>query len=237
MISRQDNLGSILDSFLRYAVESADADKGILMLERECKLWIEETIVDGVRTTLAGSQISMEKSSGFSKAIVRYVFRTLEKALWNVSDILSVFMADTYAPKSGAKAIVCLPILFRGIPAGVLYLENNRDESAFTGVRMGQLELLSEQLVTVKKLQAYLEGTADEEIRSDRTLAEPLTSRETQVLRLIASGMSNKEIADTLALTVNTVKGYVKNIYGKMGVNRRVQVAAKAKDMDIMKIG
>lgn len=236
MMSRQEEPSDIFGKFLNVAIESAHADKGILMLEREGKLWIEETIVDGVQIPLAGGPISMEKSSGFSKAIVRYVFRTLEKASWNLSDISSVFMADAYAQKSGVKAIVCLPILFRGIPAGVLYLENNRDEGAFASVQMGQLELLSEQLVTVKKLQAYLEGNANMATRIGGTLTEPLTGREAQVLRLIASGMSNKEIADTLQLTVNTVKGYIKNIYGKMGVNRRVQVAAKAKGMDIKKI-
>jgi len=51
-----------------------------------------------------------------------------------------------------------------------------------------------------------------------------LTERETEVFNLIAEGMSNKEIADCLNITINTVKHYIKNIYVKLGVNRRVQV-------------
>jgi DNA-binding NarL/FixJ family response regulator len=48
-----------------------------------------------------------------------------------------------------------------------------------------------------------------------------LTPREIDVLRLIASGNANKEIAGKLSLTEETVKGHVKNILGKLGVNDR----------------
>ncbi|HHV99185.1 MAG TPA: response regulator transcription factor [Clostridiaceae bacterium] len=65
-------------------------------------------------------------------------------------------------------------------------------------------------------------------------LIDPLTERETEVLNLIAEGMSNKEIADCLNITVNTVKGYIKNIYEKLGVSRRVQVVARAREMKIL---
>jgi len=48
-----------------------------------------------------------------------------------------------------------------------------------------------------------------------------LTPREIDVLRLIAVGKANKEIAAHLSLTEDTVKGYVKNILAKLGVNDR----------------
>jgi DNA-binding NarL/FixJ family response regulator len=48
-----------------------------------------------------------------------------------------------------------------------------------------------------------------------------LTSREIDVLRLIAEGNANKEIAGKLSLTEETVKGYVKNILAKLSVNDR----------------
>ena len=231
MISRQEEPRGILGSFLSYAVESADADKGILMLEREGKLWIEETIADGARSETADKPIFMEKSGGFSKAIVRYVFRTLEKVVWSFSDISSAFMTDPYTSKKGVKAIACLPVLFRGIPAGVLYLENNHNERAFTDERIYKLELLSEQLVTIKKLLNHLEG--EQEAQPAR-LTEPLTGREMDVLRLIATGLSSKEIADRLGLSTNTVKGYTKSLYGKLGASRRVQVAARAHALGLL---
>ena len=55
-----------------------------------------------------------------------------------------------------------------------------------------------------------------------------LTTRERQVLDLIAAGGSNAAIARTLGLTEATVKGYVSAVFGKLGVRNRVQAAVAA---------
>jgi DNA-binding NarL/FixJ family response regulator len=52
-----------------------------------------------------------------------------------------------------------------------------------------------------------------------------LTKQEAKVLRLIASGLENKRIADTLCVSHNTVKTHMRNIYSKLGVNGRTQAA------------
>lgn len=57
---------------------------------------------------------------------------------------------------------------------------------------------------------------------------EELTSRETDILKLIASGRSNKEIANDLSLTEGTVKGYVSNVLAKLNVQDRTQAALMA---------
>ena len=57
----------------------------------------------------------------------------------------------------------------------------------------------------------------------DETLIEPLTDREMDVLRLMAEGLKYQEIADQLYITLNTVRFYVKEIYGKLCVNNRTQ--------------
>jgi LuxR family maltose regulon positive regulatory protein len=65
-------------------------------------------------------------------------------------------------------------------------------------------------------------------------LVEPLTRRELEVLRLIADGLKNPEIADHLVISVATVKRHVTNIYGKLGVSRRVQAIARAQDLGLL---
>jgi DNA-binding NarL/FixJ family response regulator len=55
-----------------------------------------------------------------------------------------------------------------------------------------------------------------------------LTEREIGILRLIAEGRSNKEIAAALYLTEGTIKGYVSNIFDKLGVEDRTQAALYA---------
>jgi len=66
------------------------------------------------------------------------------------------------------------------------------------------------------------------------TLLEPLTAREIEVLRLLAQGLSNPEIANHLFLSVGTVKTHIKHIYGKLGVDDRVKAAARARELGLI---
>ncbi len=56
----------------------------------------------------------------------------------------------------------------------------------------------------------------------------PLTPRETQTLRLVAMGLSNKEIADAMSISVETVKEHVQNMLRKIALNDRTQAAVWA---------
>jgi len=78
---------------------------------------------------------------------------------------------------------------------------------------------------------------ANEEKVSDRKdggLLEPLTDRETEILQLISRGLSNKDIAQKLFLSVSTVKWYTSNIYGKLSVANRTEAVARARSLDIL---
>ncbi len=57
---------------------------------------------------------------------------------------------------------------------------------------------------------------------------ERLTTRELEVLELLASGHSNAEIANTLVVSTNTVKSHLKSIFGKLGVVSRTQAVVRA---------
>ena len=61
-----------------------------------------------------------------------------------------------------------------------------------------------------------------------------LSPRESEVLQLIVAGRTNKEIADALFLSENTVKTHVNSLYTKLGVNRRTQAVAKAREMGLL---
>lgn len=65
-------------------------------------------------------------------------------------------------------------------------------------------------------------------------LVEPLTERELEILNLIAAGLSNKAIAETLFITVGTVKRHTTNIYGKLGVNSRTRATVKARGLNLI---
>jgi LuxR family maltose regulon positive regulatory protein len=65
-------------------------------------------------------------------------------------------------------------------------------------------------------------------------LVEPLSERELEVLRLVAAGLSNREIAEELYLSINTVKAHTKNIYSKLNVRGRMQAADRARELDLL---
>jgi len=62
-----------------------------------------------------------------------------------------------------------------------------------------------------------------------QVLIERLSERELEILRLIAIGKSNQEIAESLVIAVSTVKSHINNLYGKLGTNRRTEAVAIAR--------
>jgi LuxR family maltose regulon positive regulatory protein len=69
---------------------------------------------------------------------------------------------------------------------------------------------------------------------NDGTTLEPLSERELYILRLIAAGRSNQEIAETLVIAVSTVKSHINNLYGKLGTNRRTEAIAIARQQGLL---
>jgi LuxR family maltose regulon positive regulatory protein len=65
-------------------------------------------------------------------------------------------------------------------------------------------------------------------------LIESLSERELEILQLIEDGLSNQQIAETLFLTVGTVKWHINNMYGKLGVRRRTQAVALARELNLL---
>jgi LuxR family maltose regulon positive regulatory protein len=65
-------------------------------------------------------------------------------------------------------------------------------------------------------------------------LIEPLSERELEVLRRVAAGYSNQEIAQELVLAVSTVKKHISNIYGKLGAGSRTQAVARARELGFL---
>jgi LuxR family maltose regulon positive regulatory protein len=83
-------------------------------------------------------------------------------------------------------------------------------------------------------LQVASSTTAGARIAPTQALVEPLTERELQILRLIAAGRSNPEIAEILYLSLNTVKWHAKNLYGKLSVGSRIEAVARAQELELL---
>jgi DNA-binding CsgD family transcriptional regulator len=66
------------------------------------------------------------------------------------------------------------------------------------------------------------------------TLPEPLSEREREVLRALAHGATNRELAVALHISAGTVRWHLSNIYGKLGVQRRTQAVARGRALGLL---
>ncbi len=128
------------------------------------------------------------------------------------------------------------------------------DELVFDGLRAGAVGYLLKDVSSDKLVEAIRAAARGESFlqpsiaakvlaefnRLERSaappppppaLAEPLSERELEILRLLAAGDSNKEIAAALYITEGTVKNHVTNILGKLDARDRTQAALRAREL------
>jgi DNA-binding NarL/FixJ family response regulator len=127
----------------------------------------------------------------------------------------------------------------------VMLTSSEEDKHLYEAVQLGASGYLLKSL-DASELFDMLSGVVQGEAAMTRSMAarllkdvarrsadpdlgeEPLTERELAVLRLVAQGASNPEIAEALFITVNTVKSHIKSILAKLHLENRTQVAAYA---------
>jgi DNA-binding NarL/FixJ family response regulator len=131
--------------------------------------------------------------------------------------------------------------IFPAIKAGALsyLLKNVRPEELTDAVRAAaEGKAMLHSPVATRVVQEMRENLVSEEPtirkKAQQPLAEPLSERETEVLDLIASGLTNREIADRLFIAVGTVKRHINNIYGKLEVHHRAEAIARARKLGLL---
>ncbi len=85
----------------------------------------------------------------------------------------------------------------------------------------------------IKHLSGEADRQAQKPVPPPEALAESLTSRELEVLRLLALGKTNRELADELVISLSTVKRHVERIISKLKVSDRTQAAVKAVELGL----
>ena len=72
------------------------------------------------------------------------------------------------------------------------------------------------------------------ENKKGEVLVEPLTRREREILALLAQGYTAQEIAQRLTLALSSVKWYVQQVYGKLGVNNKQRAILRAGELGLL---
>ncbi len=140
-----------------------------------------------------------------------------------VSPQTSVIILTTYAnPAYLARAI-------SGGAAGYLSKETDPDQivRAVRAAAAGD-DLIDRTLLLAALSHATMEATPAQDLDGSDVVIEPLSERESDVLRLMVQGFSNSVIADTLTISLPTVKTHVQHILQKFHVSDRTQAALLA---------
>ena len=233
-IYQQSEAEKLAKTFLVSVMENICANIGFLVIEKNGELFIEAEKDSRVGTEVIVKSTPLDQCDRIPRSIVQYVANTFEPVVINNGQQAGIFEKDPYIESSGAKSVACIPLRFWNIPVGVLYLENSFLEGVFTEERVELLKLLSNQTVFAKVIKKLLERDNSESMDEKCPAGTvSLTGREVEILKLISKGLSNSEIAEGLGVTNNTIKTHIKNIYGKLQVNRRVQAVARAKELNI----
>jgi DNA-binding CsgD family transcriptional regulator/tetratricopeptide (TPR) repeat protein/energy-coupling factor transporter ATP-binding protein EcfA2 len=104
-------------------------------------------------------------------------------------------------------------------------------------VRLGANRLLKRAGEIAERLQAPMPAAVSEVPRRRQAFPDKLSAREVEVLRLVAKGCSNQQIADELVLSIKTVARHMSNIFDKIGVDRRSAATAYAFENGLVTAG
>ncbi len=126
--------------------------------------------------------------------------------------------------------------VFDGLRAGAVgyLLKDVSSEKLFEAIRAADRGEYFLQPSITAKVMAEFSRLSRIAPSSVEVLAEPLSPREMEILRLVATGASNREIADTLVIAEGTVKNHLTNILGKLSVKDRMQAVLKAKEYGLI---
>lgn len=164
-----------------------------------------------------------------------------------------VVLLDMRMPiMSGLEALQALSAQGQ-LPPTIILTTFDDDELVLAGLKAGargfllkdvSLEQLVDAIHTVaaggslvqpavtQRLLSGLETIRNDFVSLDQP--DPLTERETEILRLMAGGYSNKEIAGSLGVAEGTVKNHVSNILSKLGVRDRTRAVLKAFELKLV---
>ncbi|MGG1519110.1 AAA family ATPase [Paenibacillus oryzisoli] len=220
---------NLLQSFLHLAIRASGAEKGVVLLGRRGQLAVEAE-------EDLNRQEETQDGDCYSAAVVQYVLRTQKPVLLSEA-AQSIFATDPYVQRQQPRSILCLPLRYPEQREGALYLENNLTSDAFTPDRLEVLEMVFSRMAYIKlcEMQNEAEEAAPPvKVQLAPSLIESLSNREVEILRLMAGGLSNREIGQELEITEGTVKSHVFNIFGKLQVNKRVQAITKARELQLL---
>jgi LuxR family maltose regulon positive regulatory protein len=191
------------------------------------------------QVTWAGYQVARAESGRAALADVETLLHRLcawAEEAGRTRDVLHLLLLQARLAAVGGDERTARQLVTRALTAG--------EPEGFVHVFLGQgpglavwirdAALRHPERTLARRLHAALEARSDAAHPGAVELPVPLTPREVDILRLVAAGLSNKEIARQCFISVATVKRHAANIYTKLDVSNRTRAAARADELGLL---
>ena len=211
------------------------ADAQVLALLREGS--VEKAAQLTRMHDLPFSQARVHLAEGDSASALAILERLCQQAKDQPDERLKVAVLQAIAYQANGE----LDKALQALGDALMLAEPDGFMRIFLGEGAVMAQLLSDAMAQgmvpgyVSKLLAVFEAEKQEpDLPLPQALIDPLSERELEVLALVAAGLKNKEIAEQLFISLNTVLYHIKNIYDKLGVRKRTLAIIKARELDLL---
>jgi predicted ATPase/signal transduction histidine kinase/tRNA A-37 threonylcarbamoyl transferase component Bud32 len=215
-ISSEIVLERLVATLMQVATENAGAQRGALLLPRGDKL-----VLEADTESASGGAQAEETEAELPWTIISYVRRTHEPVLIDGSAVSHTFSSDPYLAHSGARSVLCLPLLRQESLSGVMYLENRLASGAFTPARISLLgQLASQAAISIENARLYTEVQRTEAaLRSANDELERRVEERTRELKQTQAQLVDTARAAGMAEIASNVLHNVGNVLTSAGIN------------------
>ena len=213
----------------------------LLILLRQGNLSAAAQLAHQYELPLMQARVSLAQGEpAAALAVLEPLRQKAERAGWarRLLDVMTVESVALYADGARDRAVALLDkVLAQAEPGGYIRLFADEGRTMMELLTVAAAQGIRPDYIH-KLLAAFTIETQTERptssVPQSVSWVEPLSSRELEVLRLIAEGLSNQEIGARLFLALDTVKGHNRRIFEKLQVQRRTEAIARARELGLL---
>lgn len=215
--------------FLKTIDEAGFADRCCIIFEKSRWLYLKYQMDKEDKAKNYAEPVNINNLARLPHKVIRYAARMQKEVNTANKQWHALFENDPYVTENPSTHIVCIPMINCDVLVGVVYLESHEtpiDEAVVFEIKA----LLPSLVTTFSKIKNI--NIKDLFVPVDRP--QILSSREIDIVKLLAQGLSNDQMGEALGLSVGTVKKHMSSIMTKLDAENRITALIKAKDMNII---
>jgi predicted ATPase/class 3 adenylate cyclase len=164
-ISKQIRLRDLLETMMKIILENAGAQRMVFLMKDENQFWTvqAESATDMERPVFFDST-SLQTYDNLPKELIKQVVKVKESVILDYAFSDKRWLRDPYFQTQQSKSVLCLPLIKQNTCTGIIYLENNLIEGAFSKDRIDLINILSGQMA-ISLENAILYENMEEKIK------------------------------------------------------------------------